>query len=71
VVFDDVEYNTVKEIDKELDRIRDLILQQGRSYRCSFVYISHQANNYKSTRTILNECNSITIFPAMTTRYSH
>jgi uncharacterized protein YerC len=70
VVFDDVEYNTVKEIDKELDRIRDLILQQGRSYRCSFVYISHQANNYKSTRTILNECNSITIFPAMTTRYS-
>tara|TARA_R110002153_G_scaffold138885_3_gene289496 strand:+ start:4534 stop:5463 length:930 start_codon:yes stop_codon:yes gene_type:complete len=70
VVFDDVEYNTVKEIDKELDRIRDLILQQGRSYRCSFVYISHQANNYKQTRTILNECNSVTIFPAMTTRYS-
>ena len=70
VVFDDVEYNSVKEIDKELDRIRDLILQQGRSYRCSFIYISHQCNNYKQTRTILNECNSITIFPAMTTRYS-
>ena len=70
VVFDDVEYSTNKDIDKELDRIRDLILQQGRSYRVSFVYISHQANNYKQTRTILNECNSITIFPAMTTRYS-
>ena len=47
VVFDDVEYNSSKDIDKELDRIRDLILQQGRSYRCSFIYISHQANNYK------------------------
>ena len=70
VVFDDVEYSANKDIDKELDRIRDLILQQGRSYRCSFVYISHQANNYKQTRTILNECMSITIFPAMTTRYS-
>ena len=70
VIFDDVEYSTNKDIDKELDRIRDLILQQGRSYRCSFVYISHQANNYKQTRTILNECNSITVFPSMTTRYS-
>jgi hypothetical protein len=70
VVFDDVEYNSCKDIDKELDRIRDLILQQGRSYRCSFIYISHQANNYKQTRVILNECNSITIFPAMTTKYS-
>tara|TARA_R110001599_G_scaffold300265_1_gene505322 strand:- start:298 stop:1227 length:930 start_codon:yes stop_codon:yes gene_type:complete len=70
VVFDDVEYSCNKLIDTELDRIRDLILQQGRSYRCSFVYISHQANNYKQTRTILNECMSVTIFPAMTTRYS-
>jgi signal recognition particle GTPase len=31
---------------------------------------AHQANNYAQTRTILNECMSITIFPAMTTRYS-
>jgi hypothetical protein len=70
VIYDDVEYSTNKDIDKELDRIRDLILQQGRSYKTSFIYISHQANNYKQTRIILNECNSITIFPAMTTRYS-
>ena len=70
VLFDDVEYSSNKDIDKELDRIRDLILQQGRSYHVSFVYISHQANNYKQTRTILNECHSVTIFPAMTTRYS-
>ena len=70
VIFDDVEYSTNKEVDKELDRIRDLILQQGRSYKCSFAYITHQSNNYKATRTILNECNSITVFPAMVTRYS-
>tara|TARA_R110002126_G_scaffold37200_3_gene112594 strand:- start:1981 stop:2913 length:933 start_codon:yes stop_codon:yes gene_type:complete len=70
VIFDDVEYSTSKEVDKELDRIRDLVLQQGRSYKCSFAYITHQSNNYKATRTILNECNSVTIFPQMTTRYS-
>ena len=69
VIFDDVEYSTNKLIDSELNRIRDLILQQGRSYNISFIYISHQANNYKQTRTILNECHSITIFPQMCTRY--
>ena len=70
VIFDDVECTTSKEIDKELIRISDLILQQGRSYKTSFAYISHQSNNYKATRNILNETHSITIFPAMVTRYS-
>tara|TARA_R110000851_G_scaffold95135_1_gene206639 strand:- start:4 stop:933 length:930 start_codon:yes stop_codon:yes gene_type:complete len=70
VIFDDVECTTSKEIDKELIRISDLILQQGRSYKCSFVYITHQANNYKATRNILNECHHVVVFPAMTTRYS-
>jgi len=70
VVFDDIEGNPDKKINAEMDRLRDLILQQGRSYKVSFVYISHLANNYKQTRTILNECNSITIFPAMTTKYA-
>ena len=60
----------MKEIDKELTRISDLILQQGRSYKCSFVYISHQANNYKATRNILNEAHHIVVFPSMSTRYS-
>ncbi len=70
VIFDDVECNPDKKINEEMDRIRDLILQQGRSYKISFVYITHLANNYKQTRLILNECNSITIFPAMTTKYA-
>ena len=67
VIFDDVECTTNKDIDKELMRISDLILQQGRSYKTSFVYITHQSNNYKATRNILNECHSVTVFPAMVT----
>jgi energy-coupling factor transporter ATP-binding protein EcfA2 len=70
VLFDDIECNPSKDIAKELIRISDLILQQGRSFRCSFVYISHQSNNYKATRNILNECHHVVVFPAMTTRYS-
>ena len=69
-LYDDVENNPSKDIAKELIRISDLILTQGRSFRCSFVYISHQANNYKATRSILNEAHHIVVFPAMTTRYS-
>lgn len=70
VIYDDVEAVKDKNVNSELDRIRDLILQQGRSYNVDFVYISHLANDYKRTRTILNECNSITIFPRMCTPYS-
>ena len=70
ILYDDVECNPSKEIAKELIRVSDLILQQGRSFRCSFVYISHQSNNYKATRNILNECHHVVVFPAMTTRYS-
>lgn len=70
VIFDDIEGVPNKKIMNELDRLRDVILQQGRSYKVYFCYVSHLANNYKQTRTILNECHSITIFPAMTTAYS-
>ena len=70
VIYDDVEFTANKEIDGELTRLSDLILQQGRSLGISFVYITHQSNNYKATKNILNECHSVTIFPAMTTRYS-
>lgn len=70
VIFDDIEGVPNKKIMNELDRLRDVILQQGRSYKVYFCYVSHLANNYKQTRTILNECHSITIFPAMTTTYS-
>jgi hypothetical protein len=70
VIFDDVEYSPNKNIGLELDRIRDLILQQGRSYKISFCYITHQLSNYKHSRIILNECHSIVLFPKMTTMYS-
>lgn len=70
VVYDDVEYVKDKDVSNELDRIRDLILQQGRSYHISFAYITHLLNNYKESRIILNECHCSVLFPRMTTTYS-
>lgn len=70
VIFDDVEYTPNKDISNELDRIRDMILQQGRSYKISFVYISHQLTNYKHSRIILNECHCCVLFPKLTTSYA-
>jgi hypothetical protein len=70
VIFDDIEYTPNKQIGIELDRIRDLILQQGRSYKISFCYISHQLTNYKHSRVILNECHCCVLFPKLTTTYA-
>tara|TARA_R110000803_G_scaffold21011_1_gene53387 strand:+ start:4531 stop:5466 length:936 start_codon:yes stop_codon:yes gene_type:complete len=63
IVFDDVEANKNKKMQGELDRLRDLILQQGRSYHCSFIYISHLLNDGHKTRTILNESQHLVVFP--------
>jgi hypothetical protein len=70
IVFDDVEANKNKYIQEELDRLRDLILQQGRSYHISFIYISHLLNDGKKTRTIINESHKIVVFPKYTTFHS-
>lgn len=70
VIMDDIEGTPDKKLENELDRIRDLILQQGRDRNISMCYISHLANNYKKTRLILNECDCCVIYPQNSTRYS-
>lgn len=70
IIYDDIEYIKDKEINAELDRLRDLILQQGRSFHISFIYICHQLTNYRNTRIILNEMMECIIFPSLTTTYS-
>lgn len=70
VIFDDIDCVANKNIEKELDRLRDMILQQGRSYYISFIYISHMTNNYKQTRLILCECTHLVLFPKCTHTYA-
>ena len=70
VLFDDIEGQINRDIEKELERISAIILQQGRSSRVSYVHISHQLNNGNKTKLIITEAHSITIFPSTVTTYS-
>tara|TARA_R110000850_G_scaffold41987_1_gene108190 strand:- start:47 stop:982 length:936 start_codon:yes stop_codon:yes gene_type:complete len=69
-IFDDVECNPNKDIEKEVERIIALCLQQGRSSKCSIIMITHQLNNGAKTKLILTECHSVTLFPSTVTTYS-
>lgn len=70
VIFDDYEYNIVKSVEQALLKLSNLILNQGRSYKINFAFVSHLTNNYTKTKNILAEMNNITIFPCMTSAYS-
>lgn len=67
VIYDDIDCIPDKKIENEIIRIKDLILQQGRSYHIDFVYISHLIVNYSKTKLILTECDNCIIFPQFTT----
>lgn len=64
VIFDDTDVISNKKILKKIDEIKDSILQTGRHFRVSAIITTHTACNGGSTKIILNECHSITIFPA-------
>ena len=63
VMFDDVDCLREKRIKDKVDSILDMLLQSGRHINCSIIYTTHVACNGKSTRLILSEAHSITIFP--------
>jgi hypothetical protein len=69
IIFDDIEAVKSKDVQEELARISEMVLQQGRSSHISMIYIAHLANDYKKSRVILNECHAITIFPQFATVY--
>ncbi len=63
VVFDDIDSIQDKEISNSVMKLRDSLLRRGRHEDISVIVTSHLMSNYKDTRIILNEANSITFFP--------
>jgi hypothetical protein len=61
-VFDDIDSIQNKQLYKIIQNLRDSLLRRGRHEDISTLITSHLLTNYKDTRIILNECNSITIF---------
>jgi hypothetical protein len=62
-IFDDVD-SLPKKLKGKIWGIMNSILQTGRHFKISAVITFHVATSGLDTRMILNECNSITFFPA-------
>jgi len=63
VIFDDTDVISNKSILKKVNNILNIILQTGRHHKTSVIYTSHTSCNGASTKIILNEAHSITIYP--------
>jgi len=63
IIFDDTDCIRDKRIKEKVDSILDMVLQTGRHKNISVIYTTHICCNGKSTRLILAEAHSITIFP--------
>jgi len=63
VLFDDCDCITNKKIKDRVISIQASVLETGRHYRVSCIITNHEAYAGITTKKILNECHSITIFP--------
>ena len=64
VIFDDTDCLQDKRMKLKITGILNAILETGRHFNTSVIYTSHLATAGNDTKRILNECNSITIFPS-------
>lgn len=63
VIFDDIEDFATKKQNKEIERLRDEVLRNGRSYGIYSIFVHHQPTDYKATRNMIFESNKIITFP--------
>lgn len=71
VIFDDCDTITDDKIKKAISKIKNDILETGRHKDICCIVTSHliNGNDRKDSRTILNECHNLTIFPAAGNAY--
>jgi len=62
-VFDDIDSIQNKHIYKLISNFRDALLRRGRHENISVIITNHLSTDFRNTRIVLNECNSIVIFP--------
>lgn len=62
-IFDDTDTIGDKKIKAAINNLKDDLLQIGRHQNTFLCIVSHLINNYKETRTVLNESMYITFFP--------
>jgi hypothetical protein len=64
VIFDDTDTIPDKKLNEAIQKLKNDLLETGRHNDVHVITSSHLVTNYKETRKVLNECNSITFFPS-------
>ena len=63
VLFDDCQSIKDKKMLKYIEYLKDAMLEISRHYNTRMIWISHLISNFTSTRKLLNESTSVTVFP--------
>jgi hypothetical protein len=63
VLFDDIDGISNKNIKKEVFRLYDTMLKDGRSFKITPLITYHNVTDYKATREMLNNSSHCVIFP--------
>jgi len=69
VIFDDTDTIRSKEVRQAINELKGDLLETGRHNNTHVVITSHLINNYKETRTVLNESHLITVYPSSGSSY--
>lgn len=68
LLFDDIGTIQPKSVRKVIEGVRDHLLEVGRHSRTSVINISHLITNHHESRRILNEAQSVVLFPKSNAR---
>lgn len=70
VIFDDTDTISDKKLINAIQQIKNDVLEIGRHFNIYSVITSHLINDYKRTKTILNEAHRIVVYPFSGSFYS-
>ena len=62
-IFDDIEDFESKKINKEIERFRNEVMRNGRSYGIFCVMVHHDPCDYNATKSMIFEASKFVIFP--------
>lgn len=63
VIFDNIDSVKEKKLRDYLQNLLSKLLTMGRHSKTTVIYCSHQPYDGNRTKEILNECDTLTIFP--------
>jgi len=63
VIFDETDTIRNENMKKNMENLRDHILEVGRHYNTRILITSHLLSNFISTRRVLNEATGVVVFP--------